>query len=213
MAGEIPRTASNKELLSLKNWNWNNDTSDPNKQHSNVPPAIPPQSQIYNPFFPATSPLPQVYPTAANKSIPIPAGRIVDDSCRGTLFWEVTETPSLTSSSSKSRSSSSSSPSSSSRNTSRSSSSSSSASNLSSSKHRKSSEDYTALEEEDLGNTNNWTVPFKIQWMSPPGKTVPFYMVRHLKNPYNKNQPVKIARDGTEIEPSVGKQIIEMFFK
>lgn len=40
----------------------------------------------------ATSPmLPRVYLTAANPAIPIPAGRIVDDSTRGTLFWEISD--------------------------------------------------------------------------------------------------------------------------
>lgn len=54
---------------------------------------------------------------------------------------------------------------------------------------------------------------FKVQWMSPPGKTIPFHnsRVKNLKNPYNENKYLKIARDGTEVEPSVGNFLIQLF--
>lgn len=51
--------------------------------------------------------------------------------------------------------------------------------------------------------------PFRIQWLST--ERVPFHRTRGLRNPWNANRGVKIARDGTEIEPSVGAQLVELF--
>lgn len=51
--------------------------------------------------------------------------------------------------------------------------------------------------------------PFRIQWLSTV--KVPFYRTRGLRNPWNANRGVKIARDGTEIEPRVGAQLVELF--
>ena len=51
--------------------------------------------------------------------------------------------------------------------------------------------------------------PFRIQWLST--ERVPFHRTRGLRNPWNANREVKIARDGTEIEPSVGRKLIALF--
>lgn len=51
--------------------------------------------------------------------------------------------------------------------------------------------------------------PFRIQWLST--ERVPFHRTRGLRNPWNANRGVKIARDGTEIEPTVGAQVVELF--
>ena len=40
--------------------------------------------------------------------------------------------------------------------------------------------------------------PFRIQWLST--ERVPFHRTRGLRNPWNANREVKIARDGTEME-------------
>lgn len=48
----------------------------------------------------------------------------------------------------------------------------------------------------------------KIHWMCT--RRTPFYKVRGLRNPWNDNQHIKVARDGTEIEPNVGKQLINI---
>lgn len=148
---------------------------------------------------------PYVYPTPADPTIPIPEGRIIDDSARGTLFWEVVESkhrkskrPSAPSSMLQGSSS-------------REGSSTSSKSKSHTDTQLKPDTRDNSSSSEDESVSNNWTVPFQIEWLSAPGKTVPFFMVKHLNNPYNNNQPVKIARDGTEIEPSVGRQIIELF--
>ncbi|KAF4259710.1 hypothetical protein CNMCM8812_005760 [Aspergillus fumigatus] len=51
--------------------------------------------------------------------------------------------------------------------------------------------------------------PFRVQWLSTA--RVPFHRTRGLRNPWNANREVKIARDGTEIEPSVGERLIRLF--
>jgi hypothetical protein len=51
--------------------------------------------------------------------------------------------------------------------------------------------------------------PFRIRWISTD--RVPFYRTRGLRNPWNANREVKIARDGTEIEPSVGRRLTQLF--
>ncbi|KAI9042218.1 putative YT521-B-like splicing factor [Aspergillus affinis] len=51
--------------------------------------------------------------------------------------------------------------------------------------------------------------PFRIQWLST--ERVPFHRTRGLRNPWNANREIKIARDGTEIEPSVAGRLIQLF--
>jgi hypothetical protein len=36
-------------------------------------------------------------------------------------------------------------------------------------------------------------------------------MQQHLRNPWNGNKPIHVARDATEVEPNIGKQILELF--
>lgn len=59
--------------------------------------------------------------------------------------------------------------------------------------------------------SEKWTAPCTIQWLSPPSAVVSFLRTKTLKNTYNQNKPVKVARDGTEVEPDVGRQLCEMF--
>ena len=51
--------------------------------------------------------------------------------------------------------------------------------------------------------------PFKIEWLAT--NRLPFYRTRGLRNPWNANREVKIARDGTELEVSVGRRLVQMF--
>lgn len=62
---------------------------------------------------------------------------------------------------------------------------------------------------QDDGNTKPWGKPFKLEWLSTT--RLPFYQTRGLRNPWNSNREVKIARDGTELEPSTGKKLIGLF--
>lgn len=94
-----------------------------------------------------------------------PRGRIIDDSARGTVFWEAELSDC----------------------------------DGSSSPHKDSEEGSG----QDLGR------PFKVAWIST--NRLPFYRTRGLRNPWNANKEVKIARDGTELEPSVGKRLLQMF--
>jgi YT521-B-like domain len=53
--------------------------------------------------------------------------------------------------------------------------------------------------------------PFRVAWISTT--RVLFSRTRGLRNIWNDNKYVKVARDGTELEPSVGRQLIELFHK
>lgn len=114
--------------------------------------------------------MPKATTTEANDHTP--AGRIVDDSARGTIFWEI-----------------------------------------------ESDESAGESEDEDevparKGNDTEeemqtWGKPFQLEWLSQ--SRLPFFRTRGLRNPWNSNREVKIARDGTELEPSVGKRLIGLF--
>ena len=51
--------------------------------------------------------------------------------------------------------------------------------------------------------------PFKIEWKSTT--RLPFYRTRGLRNPWNSNREVKIARDGTELETGIGRRLVQLF--
>lgn len=135
-------------------------------------------SEIAGEAVPSTSTsTPSTQPPASNdgpKSIPTPAtetaprGRIIDDSARGTIFWEAEVNEEEESGSPD-----------------------------------KGSEE--GPDGQDLGR------PFKIEWISTA--RLPFYRTRGLRNPWNANREVKIARDGTELEPSIGKRLVQMFHR
>jgi hypothetical protein len=114
------------------------------------------------------------------KSIPTPAtewaprGKIIDDSARGTIFWEA---------------------------------------ELSESEGEE--EAIAKTEAQGEGDASpiaqSWGKPFQIEWVST--NRLPFYRTRGLRNPWNANREVKIARDGTELEPSVGERLVHMFHR
>ncbi|CAK4015193.1 Zinc finger CCCH domain-containing 45 [Lecanosticta acicola] len=106
---------------------------------------------------------PQSIPTPATATAP--KGRIIDDSARGTIFWEAD--------------------------------------------HTDSGEGSPAKEGSSPGQ--NWGKQFQIEWMSTT--RLPFYRTRGLRNPWNANREVKIARDGTELEPSIGRRLVQMFHR
>ena len=51
--------------------------------------------------------------------------------------------------------------------------------------------------------------PFAITWEST--KCVPFQFTRNLRNPWNRNLEIKVARDGQELETAVGMRLVKMF--
>jgi len=116
--------------------------------------------------------VPKSIPTSATEWAP--RGKIIDDSARGTIFWEaeLSET--------------------------------------------EAEEEVPEKEDKAVDGDNQvvaqiWGKPFKIEWCST--QRLPFYRTRGLRNPWNANREVKIARDGTELEPSVGERLIQMFHR
>ena len=95
-----------------------------------------------------------------------PKGRIIDDSARGTIFWEVESSE---------------------------------------------EEDVRSEKnvEEEEAEAQSFGKPFRIQWLST--ERVHFHRTRGLRNPWNANREVKIARDGTEIEPTAGRKLVQLF--
>lgn len=125
--------------------------------------------------------LPKAIPTEATEFAP--KGRIIDDSARGTIFWEVE-------------------------------------------REDRGSGGGSASGEEDTGGggdtgsaksgdegsgaeSKTWGKPFRLEWLSTA--RLPFYRTRGLRNPWNSNREVKIARDGTELQPAVGRRLIGLF--
>lgn len=115
---------------------------------------------------------PKSIPTVATEWAP--KGRIIDDSARGTIFWEA---------------------------------------NVSDDEEDDNRLDGSVQPSELDGSSapQSWGKPFRIQWIST--NRLPFYRTRGLRNPWNANREVKIARDGTELEPSVGKRLVQMFHR
>ncbi|RMY09171.1 hypothetical protein D0867_08802, partial [Hortaea werneckii] len=59
------------------------------------------------------------------------------------------------------------------------------------------------------GFRQNWARQFKIEWVSTA--RLPFFSTHGLRNPWNANRDIKIARDGTELEPGVGRELVRAF--
>jgi hypothetical protein len=117
--------------------------------------------------------LPKAIPTPATASAP--RGRIIDDSARGTIFWEAEVDDEA----------------------------------LDASKADENASSGEDEIKESPSLNKNWGKPFKVEWISTD--RLPFYRTRGLRNPWNANREVKIARDGTELETSVGRKLVQMF--
>lgn len=52
--------------------------------------------------------------------------------------------------------------------------------------------------------------PFKVEWIKV--QKMPFLRTRHIINSFNSAREVKISRDGTEIEPIAGDQLLRQFW-
>jgi hypothetical protein len=109
---------------------------------------------------------PQSIPTPATATAP--KGRIIDDSARGTIFWEAEHSDAE-------------------------------------------DEESPTKDAPERSNSQSWGRQFAIEWIST--SRLPFYRTRGLRNPWNANREVKIARDGTELEPNVGRRLVQMFHR
>lgn len=119
---------------------------------------------------------PLTIPTPATSTAP--KGHIIDDSARGTIFWEAENLKLAPESAADAAES-----------------------------GDTSGEDSTY--KSSVTQQTTFGKPFKITWQST--ERLPFYRTRGLRNPWNANREVKIARDGTELEPSTGRKLIGMF--
>lgn len=128
--------------------------------------------------------IPRSIPTAATEFAP--KGRIIDDSARGTIFWEADPedeelAPIIDH-------------------------------EVDHPEDTIKAERAEEAEEAALSNeAQAFGKPFRIEWVSTD--RLPFYRTRGLRNPWNANREVKIARDGTEIETNVGRRLVQMFQK
>ncbi|OAA53763.1 YTH domain protein [Niveomyces insectorum RCEF 264] len=152
-------------------------------------------------FAPATQTfddveLPKAIPTEAAGSTP--RGRIIDDSARGTIFWEAqrdetsedaavdgveTDPPASVDAAAAA------------------------ADDVSSLRSGDPDPDPDAAGGVD--EPRAWGKPFQLEWLSTA--RLPFYRTRGMRNPLNANREIKIARDGTEVDPAVGRQLIRLF--
>ncbi|KAF5317679.1 hypothetical protein D9619_012686 [Psilocybe cf. subviscida] len=57
------------------------------------------------------------------------------------------------------------------------------------------------------GGTESWGDSFAVEWLCTD--RVSFNRTRHLRNPWNHDKEVKVSRDGTEMEPTVGQQLLD----
>lgn len=126
--------------------------------------------------------IPRSIPTPATEFAP--KGHIIDDSARGTIFWEADledeDRATLIDG------------------------------ELPDDEDTRSA--VTAEEADDAAASSGsqpFGKPFKIEWLATT--RLPFYRTRGLRNIWNANREVKIARDGTELETNVGRRLIQMF--
>jgi YT521-B-like domain len=52
-----------------------------------------------------------------------------------------------------------------------------------------------------------WDLSFHIEWIRTD--SLPFFRTCHLRNPWNHGREVKVSRDGTELEPKIGQQLLD----
>ncbi len=59
------------------------------------------------------------------------------------------------------------------------------------------------------GGTSAPGRPFRIEWLKT--QRLPFARTKHVANGFNSGREVKISRDGTEVEPGSGEQMVALF--
>lgn len=123
--------------------------------------------------------LPRAIPTPATEWAP--KGHIIDDSARGTIFWEADPVDIDPADSGETD-------------------------RVDDPEHPD-----TVEEVDEPSGAQAFGKPFKIEWLTT--NRLPFYRTRGLRNPWNANREVKIARDGTELETSVGRRLLQMFHR
>ena len=66
-------------------------------------------------------------------------------------------------------------------------------------------------QQEEGKNEDSWGDCFAVEWIST--RKLPFNRTRHIRNPWNHDREVKVSRDGTELEPTVGQKLLDEWDK
>ncbi|CAK7210799.1 hypothetical protein SCUCBS95973_000911 [Sporothrix curviconia] len=150
-----------------------------------------PTSQSFN-----DADLPKAIPTEATETTP--RGRIIDDSARGTIFWEI-QSDDAGEVDDKVMGD--------------------GIDNVDRVDGVDSPDGPDGVEGEDgidsvdgvdgTGGSQTWGKPFKLEWLSTT--RLPFYRTRGLRNPLNANREIKIARDGTDVDVAIGRKLVSLF--
>ncbi|KAI9887015.1 MAG: hypothetical protein M1823_001159 [Watsoniomyces obsoletus] len=141
--------------------------------------AIPSMTWAPRPYRVEETSHPRAIPTPATDHAP--RGQVIDDSARGTIFWEVDQGGDQ---------------------------------DVVGEPHDQGQgQDQIEVETEPQHPTFSQASgrPFRVEWVSTA--RLPFYRTRGLRNPWNANREIKIARDGTELETAVGMRLLEMFHR
>ena len=131
--------------------------------------------------------LPKAIPTEATEDAP--RGRIIDDSARGTIFWEAERDDAASDGGGEDGEGGS------------------GVGSVAGDTNSVKSGGHDGLG----GESKAWGKPFRLEWLSTT--RLPFYRTRGLRNPWNSNREVKIARDGTELEPAMARRLIGLFHR
>ncbi|EQL27841.1 hypothetical protein, variant [Blastomyces dermatitidis ATCC 26199] len=138
---------------------------------SPIPTGEPSSTEGNPPKTSSTTPSEFLIITATPRTQTAPAGSVVDDPARGSIFWEIDRTDDITS---------------------------------------EKEDGPGQLENKGKDDDNqSFGRSFSVDWLC--WRRLPFHRTRGLRNPWNANKEMKIARDGTEIEPSAGRRLIKLF--
>lgn len=71
---------------------------------------------------------------------------------------------------------------------------------------------HTTIKPQPLASSpETWGKSFKVEWVKV--HPISFSSVRRLRNPWRDDRQIKVSRDGTELEPNVGRQLLEEWNK
>lgn len=71
-------------------------------------------------------------------------------------------------------------------------------------------QEFTSHQREEKGE-DTWGDCFAVEWIST--RKLPFNRTRQFRNPWNHDREVKVSRDGTELEPTVGQKLLDEWHK
>ena len=69
----------------------------------------------------------------------------------------------------------------------------------------------TSHQQQEERGEDSWGDCFAVEWIST--RKLPFNRTRQIRNPWNHDREVKVSRDGTELEPTVGQKLLDEWHK